>query len=89
MLRKPPAAVLVACLPLAWIAPAMAQTSAAPTVAAAPAGDSAAELAKKLANPISSLISLPLQNNFDFGSGAEGDGFQYKLKFTLTLLWPK
>lgn len=31
------------------------------------------ELAKKLANPVSSLISLPLQNNSDFGIG-EHDG---------------
>jgi len=31
--------------------------------------ESAAELAKKLANPIASLISMPLQNNTDFGIG--------------------
>jgi hypothetical protein len=28
------------------------------------------ELAKKLANPVASLISLPLQNNMDFGIGS-------------------
>jgi hypothetical protein len=32
-----------------------------------------ADLAKKLANPISDLISLPIQSNFDFGVGP-GDG---------------
>ena len=30
----------------------------------------AAELAKKLSNPVASLISVPLQNNLDFGIGA-------------------
>ncbi len=35
---------------------------------------SAEELAKRLQNPVASLISVPLQNNFDFGIGtADGD----------------
>lgn len=36
------------------------------------------ELAKKLSNPISSLISVPLQSNWDFGYGSE-DAFRYTL----------
>ena len=28
-----------------------------------------ADIAKKLNNPVASLISVPLQNNFDFGGG--------------------
>lgn len=55
------------------------------TVAAqshAPAGDEdMAEIAKKLNNPVASLINLPLQNNFDFGGGPDDDGYQYKLNF--------
>ena len=39
----------------------------------------AAELAKKLSNPVAALISVPIQNNFDFGAGPNGDGFQYKV----------
>ena len=35
----------------------------------AAASDAAAEMAKKLANPIASLISLPFQNNTDVGIG--------------------
>lgn len=37
------------------------------------------DIAKKLNDPTASLISLPFQNNFDFGAGPDGDGFQYKL----------
>ena len=36
-------------------------------------------LAKKLSNPISSLISLPFQSTFDFGMGPNEDGFRYTL----------
>jgi len=39
----------------------------------------AAELAKKLQNPVAALISVPIQNNFDFGAGPNSDGFQYKV----------
>jgi len=47
----------------------------------ASSGDAAAELAKKLSNPVAALISVPFQNNFDFGAGPDGNGFQYKLNF--------
>ena len=36
------------------------------------------ELAKKLANPVASLISVPMQSNFDFGLGT-GSGWRYTL----------
>lgn len=35
-----------------------------------------ADLAKKLANPISDLISVPIQSNYDFGIGS-GDGTKW------------
>lgn len=38
---------------------------------AAEAQDQQAELAKKLNNPIASLISVPIQNNWDFGIGPD------------------
>lgn len=44
------------------------------------AGSDAHELAKKLSNPVSSLISVPFQSNFDFGMGT-GSGWRYQLNF--------
>lgn len=41
-------------------------------------GSDAQELAKKLSNPVASLISFPLQANFDFGMGT-GSGWRYQL----------
>jgi hypothetical protein len=47
-----------------------AQEAAKPKEGPPPAANEAAELAKKLANPIASLISVPFQNNTFYGIGA-------------------
>jgi hypothetical protein len=41
--------------------------------------DQMGDIAKKLQNPVASLIQVPFQNNFDFGGGPNDEGFQYKL----------
>jgi hypothetical protein len=43
-------------------------------------GADANELAKKLSNPVASLISVPFQSNLDFGMGT-GSGWRYTLNF--------
>lgn len=52
---------------------------AVPAAAQDPGAVSATELAKKLSNPVASLISVPFQQNLDFGVGADGDGIRSTL----------
>jgi hypothetical protein len=77
-------------------AAAIAQQQAAPEkattqVSGTPAGN-AADLAKKLTNPVSSLVSVPFQNNFDLGMGPN-KGWRYTLNvqpvvpFALSSQW--
>lgn len=67
-------AALAAALSHAPMAQAQS-TAAAPPGGAASGGD-AADLAKKLSNPIADLISLPFQLNYNDGYGADGNGEQ-------------
>ncbi|UCE58433.1 MAG: hypothetical protein JSU63_13435 [Phycisphaerales bacterium] len=60
---------------LYFAAPALGQEGNGP---AAGGEASAGELAKKTQNPVSDLISVPFENNFGFGAGADGE-FRYDL----------
>lgn len=63
----------------AMLMPLLACTVHAASAEEAPAADAqAAELAKQLQNPIASLISVPLQSNWDTGIGPE-DAMRYTL----------
>ena len=48
-------------------------------VPAAAWAEDATELAKKVQNPIGSLISLPFESNFNFENGTDDDSLQYVL----------
>jgi hypothetical protein len=40
----------------------------------------AAEIAQKLTNPLAAMISVPIQNWFDFNLGPSKDGFRYTME---------
>ncbi len=61
--------MIAVALAMGWAATMGRAEEAAPTEQA----DKAAELAKKLANPVASLISLPLQFNYDEYGGVNED----------------
>jgi len=60
---------------------APAESGGADAASSGSESSSDAELLKKLSNPVSSLISVPFQNNFDFGGGPSDDGFRYTMNF--------
>jgi len=72
---------------------AAAIATAVPAAAQAPAGGSEAQgLAKQLSNPVSSLVSVPFQLNFDQGAGPEDDqrfvmNFQPVMPFSVGKSW--
>jgi len=85
------AAALVCALAFTTTATLFAQDAAA-TDQAATDKAAAAELAKKLANPVASLISVPIQNNWDFGIGSANAmrytaNIQPVIPFTLNTNW--
>ena len=71
------AATLVGAL--AFAVPALFAAEAAATASPEDAAAKAQELAKKLSNPVASLISVPMQANFDDGFGADGKGSKFTL----------
>lgn len=68
--------LLVVMLALCAIAP---MTVGATTADAPP--DDAGALAMQLQNPVAALISVPFQNNFEWGGGPRSAGFKYTLNF--------
>jgi hypothetical protein len=65
---------------------AMAIACALPALAQEAGTDESAELAKKLANPVASLISVPLQYNYDANYGPADDGAKWLLN--IQPVWP-
>ena len=72
--------LLIVALLAPWAA--MAQQTAAPPPAAR---DDTLELAKKTQNPIANLISLPLQNNLNFGYGAKDAPHSSSTQYVLNI----
>jgi hypothetical protein len=77
---RAPGLLLLAALLAPWAA--WAQQTAAPPPAAR---DDTLELAKKTQNPIADLISLPLQNNLNFGYGAKDAPHSSSTQYVLNI----
>jgi hypothetical protein len=45
-----------------------------------PKANESAEIAQKLTNPLAAMISIPIQNWFDFNLGPRKDGFRYTME---------
>ena len=71
----PNATTIIAALGLLAM-PVAAHAQTAQPAPAADDSDDAQALAKKLSNPIASLISLPIQMNFDWGGGFDDKAFK-------------
>lgn len=67
--------LLAALLPLLAL-PALAQDVRVPTQLPE---DADSQLAQQLNNPLANLISVPFNNNFDYGGGRNDDGFRYTM----------
>ena len=78
-----------ACLTILAIVAAVPLRAQAPASAAPPGQPSVGELAKQLANPVASLVSVPFQSNCEFGVGPEEKTTRWTLRVALTLLFPK
>jgi hypothetical protein len=77
------------CALIGWAvlsAPALAQPAPAPPAAPA-AGPDTAALARATQNPVAALISVPFQNQFNFGVGP-GDHLQYVLNIQPVIPMP-
>jgi hypothetical protein len=74
-----PAGVVIASCTLSALTNAQENGMPAEPAAAKPAAEEAQELAKKLSNPVASLISVPLQSNFDCDIGPADDGCRYTM----------
>ena len=78
-------AAIVVLSPLMVIAqaPVSSAIKADSTAAQAPVGtetNDSAEIAQKLTNPLAAMISVPIQNWFDFDLGPMKDGFRYTME---------
>src|SRR5262249_42634937 len=72
---------IVCCLASLMAANALGQADKDNKESEGSSGDQMGDVAKKLNNPVANLISVPFQNDFDFGGGPKDNGFQYELKF--------